>query len=96
MEPFCIHSNNKKAEVISFTSVRLVNELFAFLSGFSKDAVAKYFKRTLSASRNGHTVAVIVTEVKDFALVYKIKCGKLVIGFSYGEWNANGFPQHSQ
>ena len=58
--------------------------------------MAKYFKRPLSASRNGHTLGVIVTEVKDFALTYKIKCGKLVIAFNYGEWNANGFAQHSQ
>lgn len=96
VEPFCFRSNNKKAEVVSFTSVRLVNELFALLSGLSKDAVAKYFKRTLAGSRNGHTVAVIVTEVKDFSFIYKVKCGKLVIGFNFGEWNANGFPQHSQ
>ena len=93
-EPFCYHSENTKAIVISFTSMRLVNELFVLLSGLSKDVVAGYFKRSFSGSRKGHATAVLVTEVKDFALMYKKRSGKLVIGFNYGEWNVNGFPQH--
>ena len=88
--PFCFQSENKKAVVVSFTSMRLVNELFVLLSGMSKDVVAGYFKRSLG-SRKGHTAAVIVSDVKDFALIYKKRCGKLVIGFSYGEWNVNCF-----
>ena len=80
---------------IYFTSVRLVNELFALVSGFSKDDVAGYFKRSFTGSRKGHTAAIIVTEVKDFAITYKKRSGKLVIGFNYGEWNVNGFPQHT-
>lgn len=93
VEPFCFQSENKKAIVISFTSMRLVNELFVLLSGMSKDDVTGYFKRGLG-SRKGHTAAVIVSDVKDFAIIYKKRCGKLVIGFNYGEWNVNGFPQH--
>ena len=79
VEPFCFHKENKKAIIISFTTMRLVNELFALLSGLSKDVVAGYFKRTFSGSRKGHTAAVIVSEVKDFALTYKKRSGKLVI-----------------
>jgi hypothetical protein len=94
VEPFCFCSENKKANIISFTSVCLVNELFALLSGFSKDDVAGYFKRSFTGSRKGHTAAIIVTKVKDFAITYKKRSGKLVIGFNYGEWNVNGFPQH--
>ena len=93
--PFCYHRENKKAIVVSFTSVRLVNELFGLLSGLSKDVVTSYFKRNFSGARKGHTAAVIVNDVKDFALIYKKRSGKLVIGFNYGEWNVNGFPQHT-
>jgi hypothetical protein len=59
VEPFCFHKENKKAIIISFTTMRLVNELFALLSGLYKDVVAGYFKRTFSGSRKGHTAAVI-------------------------------------
>ena len=93
-EPCCYHSENTKAIIISFTSMRLVNELFVLLSGLSKDVVVGYFKQRFSGSRKGHTAAVLVTEVKDLALMYKKRSGKLVIGFNYGEWNVNGFPQH--
>jgi hypothetical protein len=62
VEPFCFHKENKKAIIIYFTTMRLVNELFALLSGLSKDVVAGYFKRTFSGSWKGHTAAVIVGE----------------------------------
>lgn len=94
VEPFCFHHENNKAIVLSFGSMRLVHELFVFLSGYSEDVVAGYFKRGFTGARKGHTAAVIVNEVKDFALIYKKISGKLVIGFNYGEWNVNGFPQH--
>ena len=93
VEPFCVCGENTKASVISFTSMRLVNELFVLLSGHTNVDVAGYFKRSLSGSRKGHT-AVIVSDVKDFSFTFKKRSGKLVIGFSYGEWNANGFAQH--
>ena len=94
VEPFCVRGDNTKASVISFTSMRLVNELFALLSGNSNADVAAYFKRGFSGSRKGQTAAVIVSDIKDFVFIYKKRSGKLVIGFNYGEWNANGFAQH--
>ncbi len=57
--------------------------------------VAGYLKRSLAGSRKRHSAAVIVSDVKDFAFVYKKGCGKLVIGFNFGEWNVSGFPHHS-
>jgi hypothetical protein len=48
-EPFCYYSNNKKGEVISFTSLRLVVELLSLLSGYTEEEVVKYFKRNLTA-----------------------------------------------
>ena len=49
VEPFCFHSDIKKAIIaIYFTLMRFVNELFALLSGLSKDVVPGYFEQSLS------------------------------------------------
>ena len=69
VEPFCFHGNNNKAEIISFSSVRLVNELLLLL--FTSETVASYFNRDLSGSRKGHSTAVIVSDAKDFVFSYK-------------------------
>ncbi|XP_046848907.1 uncharacterized protein LOC124442450 [Xenia sp. Carnegie-2017] len=83
--PFCYQVENKKAEVVSFTSMRLLNELLVFLFGLAKEDVAAYLRRSFSGRRKGHTAAVIVTEVKDFVFMYKTRPGKLIIGFNYGK-----------
>ena len=94
-EPFSFYSCNKKGAVISFTSVRLVVDFLAVLSGYSTEEVATYFKRKLATGkRKGHTVSIIVSDVKDFAFVYKRNRGKLTISFHFGEWKTAGFPQH--
>jgi hypothetical protein len=93
--PFCYYANNKKGEVISFTSLRLVVNLLVLLSRYSAQEVGMYFKRTLATgSRRGHKVSIITSDEKDFAFIYKHRQGKLVISFYYGEWNSSGFPQH--
>ena len=80
--PFCYYALNKKGEVISFTSLRLVVDFTVLLSRFSADKVAMYFKRTLApGSRKGHNVSVITSDEKDFAFIYKHRQGKLVISF---------------
>ena len=94
-EPFCYQGSNKKADVISFTSLRLVNELLCLLSGVSEINLATYFKRAPGGRRKGRKTSVIVSDVKDFAFIYKVKQGRLIIAFHYGEWNIHGFPQHS-
>jgi hypothetical protein len=43
VEPLCFVSSNKKGDVISFISLRLVMELLALLSGY----LEKVFKRML-------------------------------------------------
>ena len=48
VEPCCFHSDITKAIVIYFTSMRFVNELFALLSGLSKDVVPGYFEQSFS------------------------------------------------
>ncbi|KXJ22355.1 hypothetical protein AC249_AIPGENE23050 [Exaiptasia diaphana] len=63
--PFCYLSKNKKAEAISFTSIRLVKELFSLLTGLPSDEVCKNFRRTLSSGmRAGHKVSVLADESK--------------------------------
>ena len=93
-EPDCYISSNRKAEVISFTSLCLLQEFLSCLSGMSKREVRKFFTRKLTGVKCHHKVKLIVSDEKDFALVYKKSRGQLTIEFNYGEWNANGFPQH--
>ena len=95
-EPFCFYGSNKKGIVISFTSLRLVADFLALLSGYTVEDVATYFKRKFgTGARRGHTVSVITSDVKDLSFVYKRSQGKLIISFHFGEWNASDFPQHT-
>ncbi|KAK3705273.1 hypothetical protein QZH41_000068 [Actinostola sp. cb2023] len=95
-QPFCFHSKNRKGEVISLTSIRLVKELFSLLSGLSGAEVMDFFKRKLtSGMRSGHKVSVLVDEHKDFAFIYKYNKGELTISYNFGEWNVCGTPQHN-
>ena len=94
--PFCCHSDNKSTEVVRLTSIRLLKELFVLLSGLPAEEVIFYFKRILaSGSRKGHKVWLIVSEENDFIFTYNKNQGKLLISFYFGEWNVNGFAQHS-
>ena len=95
--PFCYYANNKKGEVISFTSLRLVVDYLVFLSRYSTEEVGMYFKKTIATgSRRDHKISVITSDEKDFAFIYKHRQGQLVISFYFGEWNSSGFPQHVQ
>ncbi len=70
--PLCYLGTNKKGEVVSLTSIRLVAQLFASLSGYSEEEVAAtYFKRKLSGIKSGHKVNVIDSESKDDTFFYK-------------------------
>lgn len=89
--PNCYVARNKKAIVVSFTSIISVKN---FLSSLSSKDVTGYMERTLAGYRKGHRVNVLVTDTKDFALTYYIRKGQLIISFNFGEWNAYGFPQH--
>ncbi len=89
--PNCYVARNKKAIVVSFTSITSVKNFLSLLS--SKD-VTCYVERTLAGYRKGHRVNVLVTDTKDFALTYYIRKRQLSISFNFGEWNAYGFPEH--
>lgn len=80
--PNCFVSENKKAIVVSFTSIITFKE---FLSSLSSKDVNCYMERTLGGYRKGYCVKPLVTDVKDFALTYYIRKGQLVISFNFGE-----------
>jgi hypothetical protein len=62
--PLSYIGTNRKGEVVSFTNIRLVAELFALLSGYSQEEVAAtYFKRNLSGIKSGHKVNVVALTV---------------------------------
>jgi len=94
-EPYCYMAGNKKGEVISLTSLPLLEKVFACLSGQTSKEVKKYLRRKLTGScRYNHKVKVIMSATKDFGFMYKKNIGQLVIQFYYGEWNYHGHPQH--
>lgn len=93
-EPSCYIRGNRKAEVISFTSIGPVIKFFSLLSAFRTIEVDKFFSRTLtSTKRSGHKVKVVVEDTKDFAFFYKKSNASLTIQYHYGEWNMRNFPQ---
>ena len=94
-EPHCFQSKNKKCEVISLTCNQSVKRLFCLLSGKKKHDVDRFFKRTMmSGKRINHKLSVLVSDVKDFAFVYKFNKEELTISFHYSEFNSFGCPQH--
>lgn len=95
-EPNCYVSSNKKAEVISFTSLCSLQKFLSMLSALSTREVKKFFSRKLTtAARSGHTLKLLVEENKDFGFFYKHSTGTLTLQFFYGEWNTHGFPRHN-
>ena len=83
---------NRKAFVISVTSLARVVSLFTELTELSNRNVKSYLARKVTRSKG--IAKVIVSDVKDFALVYKFSKRQLSINCHYGFWNTYGFPQH--
>lgn len=94
-EPFVSFGADRKAETISFTTLRPAKQLFSLLSGLTEREVVKYFKRTLTGKKAGSKVCVLASEEKKLTFVYKLSKGQLAISFHFGEWNTYGFPQHN-
>lgn len=94
-EPMCYIKGNSKGEVVSLTDIQSLIYLLTLLSGKQQEEVAFYLKRTLGGARKNHKTKVLVSQEKDFGLIYSYKKGQLTICFNYGEWNSFGFPQHN-
>ena len=76
---------NRKAFVISVTSLARVVSLFTELTELSNRNVKSYLARKVTRSKG--IAKVIVSDVKDFALVYKFSKRQLSINCHYGFWN---------
>ena len=94
-KPFVSFGRNKKAEVVSFTALCPVKQLFSILSGKSETEVVSYFKRTLTGKKCGCKVSVLASKEKDMAFMYKITKVQFVISYYFGEWSTHGSPQHN-
>ena len=91
-DPNCYVVESKKMTVVSFQSILAVKE---FLSALSMTEVSGYLERRLRGNRKDHLTKLLVSETKDFALIYHSNKGQFVLSFHFGEWNAFGFPQHN-
>ena len=94
-EPMCYIKGNSKGKVVSLTDIKSVIYLLTLLSGKLQEEVTFYLKRTLGGARKNHKTKVLVSQEKDFGLIYCYNKGQLTISFNYGEWNSFGFPQHN-
>lgn len=92
--PDCYVESNRKGEVISFTSTEPLVFLLSLLSGMSTRKVKLFLQRILAGKRHGFKTKVLISNVKDFAFVYRFKTSELIIQYHYGEWNSHGFPLH--
>lgn len=88
-----ISEENRKCHVIAFTSESAVTSLFSMLSGLSEAEVQSHFRRKLTGRINGRA-AVIISEEKEFSLVYKVNLNQCFVEFCHGVWNSAGFPLH--
>jgi hypothetical protein len=88
IEPNCYISSNRKAAMISFTSLKSVINLFTIICGYTEMEVRKYCSRSLKSKGKAEP---IVNEVKDFAFIYKYEKGQFIISFNFGIWNLMDF-----
>jgi hypothetical protein len=87
--------SKKHTSTLEIFKSSVLTKLFSWLSGKSVMEVNLYLQRKLKGYRKDHEVRVLVSEDKDFGILYNFKKGQLIIGYHYGEWNSFGFPQHS-
>lgn len=93
--PNCYVVESKKMTVVSFQSFLAVKEFLIALSSLSMLEVSGYLERRLKGNRKDHWTKLLVSETKDFALIYHSNKGQFELGFHFGEWNTFGFPQHN-
>ena len=84
-----VYSDNKKQQVMSFSSKKAVIVLLSVLSGYSEINVKGFFKKVLPGRKHGKA-RVIVSYGQEFCFTYKIKTGQFCVSFHYGIWNKAG------
>ena len=91
---YVIYSDNKKCQLMSFSSKKAVAVFLAQLSSWSERDVKCYFKKILTGRAHGKA-SVIVSAVTNFSFIYNMKASQFCISFHYGVWNKAGFPLHN-
>ena len=91
-EKNCYVAESKKMTVVSFQSLSSVKD---FICSLNMREVSGYLERTLGGNRKDHLAKLLVSETKNFALIYYFNKRQFVFSFNFGEWNAIVFPQHS-
>ena len=91
-EPHCGIVGNRKGTVIAFKLEKGVLQLSTMLSGKKEEDVKSYFLSPLK--RRGKT-KLILNAKKDLRLFISLTKGSLFAGFLLGDWNINGFLQHT-
>ncbi len=71
------YSDNRKQQVMTFSSKKAVIVLLPVLSGYSEANVKGFFKRNLVGRKHGKA-RVIVSCGHEFSFTYKIKSGQFV------------------
>jgi hypothetical protein len=92
-DPNCYVVESKKMTVVSFQSFLAISQL----KNSSVPSVWQRYQVTWNGVwgeyRKDRLTKLLVSETKDFALIYHSKKGQLVVSFHFVEWNAFGFPQ---
>ena len=85
----------RKRQLYRFQSILAVKEFLISLSLLSMLVVLAYLERRLKGNHKGHWTKLLVSETKDFVLIYHSNKGQFELGFHFREWNTLGFPQHN-
>lgn len=91
---YVIYSDNKKSQLMSFSSKKAVAVFLAQLPSWRERDVKYYFKKILTGRAHGKA-SVIVSAVRNVSFIYNMKTSQLCISFHYGVWNKAGFPLHN-
>ena len=84
---------NRKGFFISLTTLASILYMFRTLTGKEVKEVKGYLTKNIPGKGRAK---LLVSGVKDFALVYKYSKRQLSVLCHYGFWNTHGFPLHKQ
>ena len=77
---YVLYSDNEKSQLMSFSSKKAVAVFLAQLSSWSERDVQCYFKKILTGRAHGKA-SVIVSAVRNFSFIYKMKASQFCIFF---------------
>ncbi len=84
------YSDNRKQQVMTFSSKKAVIVLLSVLSGYSEANVKGFFKKILAGRKHGKARVIVSCAGHEFSFTYKIKSRQFFVSFHYGIWNKAG------